>query len=522
MSVSFPTRACRPASALGTRLARRIRRMRSEDGFVMIIVLGVLVVAGLLAVAAFTAANSDINLSHRDATQKQAYYAALAGIQEYEYQMQANPNYWETCKTPSGEVPQEANERYEVALLPASTAPSSLKECSTAKPFESMIESKGAAVNTFRIESTGYAGKDKRTLVATFQVTGFLNYVYYTNYETEDPGLYSKSAGCAKKKYSERPGNCVSIQFTSGDAVNGPMHTNDAADVCGAASFGRKGHSPADVVEMNGGTYNFGGCSGTPTYNTSTGTFSTKGAELLPPTSDTTLGAYVEAEDEFSGVTHIVMHGTEKTLTVTNSAKEVKTIPWPKNGLIYVHSGSGACSYSYKPENSDNSEEEAKETNCGNVYVSGTYSESLTIGAEDDLIINGSITPTSVTTMGEAPPGTVALGLIANNYVRIYHPLEGEENGPGSLKNPWIYAAILSTNHSFVVDNYAEGKALGNLNVYGAIAQDYRGIVGTTGGTGYIKNYVYDERLAVNEPPYFLSPLNAGWKVARETAPTKG
>jgi Tfp pilus assembly protein PilX len=520
MSVTIPAIVRHPATVLRTRVARHAGGARSEEGFIMIVVLGVLVVAGLLAVAAFTAANSDINLSHRDATEKQAYYAALAGVQEYEYQMQANPDYWETCKTPSGEVPQEANEHYEVKLLVASTSPEGT--CSTSKPFETMIESKGAAVNTFRIESTGSAGKNKRSLVATFQVTGFLNYVYYTNYETEDPGLYSTSSGCSKKKYSERPGNCVSIRFTSGDAVNGPMHTNDAADVCGAATFGRKGHNPPDVVEMNGGTYNEGGCSGTPTYNTSSGTFSTKGAELLPPTSDTTLGAYVEKEDEFSGVTHIVMNGAAKTLTVTNSAKEVKTIPWPKNGLVYVHSGSGACSYNYEPKNSDNSEEETKETNCGNVYVSGTYSESLTIGAEDDLIINGSITPTSVKTMGEAPSGTVALGLIANNYVRMYHPVSGGNNATGTLYNPWVYAAILSTNHSFVVDNFAEGEELGNLNVYGAIAQDYRGIVGTTAGTGYIKNYNYDERLAVDEPPYFLSPLNAGWKVARETAPTGG
>jgi len=96
-------------------------------------------------------------------------------------------------------------------------------------------------------------------------------------------------------------------------------------------------------------------------------------------------------------------------------------------------------------------------------------------------------------------------------------------HGWGSMENPWIYAAILSTTHSFVVDNYNCGaKQLGNLNVYGAIAQNYRGIVGTVGATGYIKDYKYDSRLAVDEPPYFLSPLNAGWKVARETAPSGG
>jgi len=158
------------------------------------------------------------------------------------------------------------------------------------------------------------------------------------------------------------------------------------------------------------------------------------------------------------------------------------------------------------------------------VYVSGTYSKPITIAAEEDLIINGNIYPTSVTTLGEAPTGTDTLGLIAGHYVRIYHPVtntncEKAENAEGSLKNPWIYAAILSTNHSFAVDNFECGNQLGNLNVYGAIAQRFRGIVGLVGESGYIKNYKYDERLAVDEPPYFLNPINAGWKVARETAP---
>jgi Tfp pilus assembly protein PilX len=512
----------------------------------MIVAIGVMFVTGLLTIAAFTAANGDIHLSHESSSQKQAYYAALAGIQQYEYQMQVNPDYWETCKTPNGTVSEGSSERYEIKPLVASTAPASIKECSTSKPFESMIQSNGAAANTFRIESTGYAGNNTRSLVGTFQVSGFLNYVYYTNYETEDPGLYpqekSAPSGCAKKFYAERPSGCTSIQFTTGDAVNGPMHTNDAADVCGGATFGRPGQSPADKVEINGGTYG-SGCSGTPTYYTGTGGTSgeyTKGKELIPPQSDSTLGAYVEKEYEFTGVTHITLNGT--VMTVENK-KETKVLSWPKNGLVFVRRNkSQACGYEYHAEGADSSTEVSEEANCGTVYVSGKYTESLTIGAENNLVINGSIYPSSVENkIGSAPSGTVALGLIANEYVRIYHPITeeecetkfghyncsgGGENAEGSLKSPWIYAAILSTQHSFVVDNNGSGEPLGNLNVYGAIAQDYRGIVGTGTSTkistGYLKNYIYDERLAVDEPPYFLSPLNAGWKVARETAPKAG
>ena len=64
-----------------------------------------------------------------------------------------------------------------------------------------MIESKGALANTFRVESTGCAGVSGLTscegqpkttvavhkIVATFQVTGFLDFIYFTNFETEDP-----------------------------------------------------------------------------------------------------------------------------------------------------------------------------------------------------------------------------------------------------------------------------------------------------------------------------------------------
>jgi hypothetical protein len=92
-------------------------------------------------------------------------------------------------------------------------------------------------------------------------------------------------------------------------------------------------------------------------------------------------------------------------------------------------------------------------------------------------------------------------------------------NDTGSLTNPTIYAAILAVNHSFIVDNYDCGNQLGTLHVYGAIAQLYRGPVGTGGGggTGYLKDYNYDDRLATTEPPYFLNPVSAHWFVSRQT-----
>jgi hypothetical protein len=664
-----------------TTLHRALSHARAQDGVTIIIAMGVMLVTSLLMAAAFVAAEGDIHLSHTDTAQKEAYYAALAGIQEFEYQMQVNPDYWETCGKPTNTLPQEPGSSYKVKILPANSAPTGTTECSTSNPFGTVIESTGLAANTFRIESVGYAGKkpeEHHAIIATLKVTGFLNFIYYTNHEDEDPALYSAPTTCKNPNtyYPETESSgCQRIEFATGDAINGPMHTNDAACVGGSASFGRNGHVPPDAIEFYRGLNSK--CGGTGTYYTATKTY-TKGELLTPPTSDASLEAYATEENKFSGVTILVLNGAANTITVTNGGS-TKTIEWPSNGLIYVkQSPSGSCEYTYTPLKSDGSEEAKTETNCANVYVSGTYSKSLTIGSADDVIIKGETYP--VGNLGGEPTGTATLGLIANNYVRIYHPVERtyevkhyipehksatneicgtviklngkttnnekevtnlsstsslsvgmEVSGPGiasgakitqiksstvivlsknatktatseltffasnglvyyeainecvanpesgyifheseledserchefkgkeetylgkglcestenvnecdaenlnekedtthgwgSLSNPWIYAAILSTTHSFVVDNYNCGEKLGDLHVYGAIAQNYRGIVGTGGGTGYFKDYKYDERLAVDEPPYFLSPLNAGWKIARETSPSGG
>jgi type II secretory pathway pseudopilin PulG len=506
-------------------------RLGEERGFTMLATVGVMFVTSMLMTAAFVTATGDSHSSFRDTSSKQAYYAAVAGIQQYEYELQANPDYWQTCKAPGGTLPEESNERYEITLLPAKGA----TECSTSSPFASMIETTGSVANTFRIESTGYAGPASRSVVATFEVAGFLDYIYFTNYEQGDPKVFGTSSECEKKYYSEwsaKKLGCTQIEFTTGDSINGPMHTNDAADVGGSATFGREGHTPKDVVEINGGTYPQSSCKEmSAKFYTASGCY-TKGITMPPPENDTSLGFYVEPENTFEGVTYLELKGSEGTEGKiaakwwnSKGVEETKTINWPKNGLIYVKENPNvACTFEFKNSNADEKSETEKEKGCGTVYVKGTYKKSLTIAGEDELVINGEIYPTSVaSSLGSAPTGTATLGLIASKYVRVYHECNrGSQTNGTSLANPWIYAAILSTAHSFIVDQYDCGAQLGKLHIYGAIAQNYRGTVGTSGGTGYLKDYKYDERLATEEPPYYLAPLKAGWKIGRLTAPAAG
>jgi hypothetical protein len=94
--------------------------------------------------------------------------------------------------------------------------------------------------------------------------------------------------------------------------------------------------------------------------------------------------------------------------------------------------------------------------------------------------------------------------------------------GP-SINSVEIDAAIMSLQHSFIVDNYNCGTPRGTLTVKGAIAQKFRGPVGTGGAavaTGYVKSYSYDDRFRVANPPYFLDPVQSSWRKIRFTEQT--
>ena len=45
----------------------------------------------------FYAISGDIHIGTDNLASKRAYDAANAGVQAYLYQMNQNPNYWETC-----------------------------------------------------------------------------------------------------------------------------------------------------------------------------------------------------------------------------------------------------------------------------------------------------------------------------------------------------------------------------------------------------------------------------------------
>ncbi len=522
-------------------LLRRLRRrfVADDRGFTMVTVSLSMMVLGLFAVGAWGAANNDLKVGRGDQDRKRAYEAAQAGVEWYSYQLQRDPTYWTKCAT----IPADANgpapvslegasgsptwrrvidadgasqtlEQFRVEILKVKTSTGTTVQCNTANPDTTALED-----GSLRIRVTGRANGRYRSIIATYRRTGFLSFIYFTQWETQDP-IISGASNCDRPR-STRGSGCVTIQFQNADKIKGPMHTNDESVVtCGSPTFGRAGR--ADNWEVSGPAPGYIQACGayTPTFN---------GPKILPagtltmPDGNGNL-ATLAGSWTFTGQTCLVFK-TDNTVDIyknqswtTNKRVDCTGTPEnrpltganaPPNGVIYV-TGSGTCGYSKQEDYSNPS-------TCGDVAVSGTYGSSVTIGASNDIIVNGDL----------IHGGDAMAGLIAANFVRIYHPFVNRTSSScGSALSyapiKRVDAAILALQHSFVVDNYDCGSAIADpLTVNGAIAQYYRGTVGTGSGTtistGYAKDYNYDDRLRFRSPPNFLDPVETRWEIVRKS-----
>lgn len=574
-------------------------RPTAEDGFTMVVAIAAMVLVLMMSVAAYTAIQGNLPLVAHDSLQKQAYQAAEAGVQSYLFDLDQNSEFWTQCVPSSSTginlsgstastraVPGSSNEQYAIELMPAN----GYTACSTSNPVNTMIQASGNGAGTLRIRVTGYAGGVSRRIVANLREQSFLDYVWFTNYETSDPivqvaNAYASgsdktieppyqctltpSTGCGSNystaitgatkqcgqyrfppsgggsttgydresnsvAVSGNPGvfykngtsySCDEISFISADSINGPFHTNDEAQVCGTPTFGR---STADNIEFGYSTPYSQGCSGTPKIK---GNLIAPSENLQPPPSNSSLESIATAT--YTGTTCIALNASGYQYAQpgqgTNASKPScfssglswTSVPsYPTNGVLYV--ANGTCTLTYDVENVSYT----GNTGCGTVYVSGVDGSPLTIAAENDVVIDGNLTYSNSSSM---------LGLIANNFVRIYHPVGSQPLGTNT--NPCtssssnvssginsgitINAMMLSLQHSIIVDQYNCGAAMGALTVNGGLAQDFRGAVGTETGngsvvTGYAKNYNYDDRLRYEEPPHFINPVEGSWRVQRE------
>jgi type II secretory pathway pseudopilin PulG len=553
------------------------RRSPGEQGFALITVLLALTALLALSVAAVSYGVGSQTLSRRDQNWNAALSAAEAGIDDFVFRLNENSNYFlfsDSNPPPDGNL---AFSQY--VPVPGGDTISTFRY--------STDTSQIAADGTILITSTGQVGTTRRTVQATLRRRTFIDYLYYTDYETLDPAMYTgplytgdstytpaeATTNCTRYAYASpgRGSGCTEINFISADAVNGPLHSNDSFLVCGSPHF-------------NGDTSTSWNKSSQPRYRTNSGcspnspVFANPGdpkylSNLAMPPSNSSIKTETAAGNGgclFTGPTSITLNSDGTITTTSPFSQQVNggcvangTGALPDNGVIYVQSVPSAsgdpnfasgCPYSSPahPLPAVLVTNDANQYGCrdGDVFVQGQLLGQLTIAAANNVVITGNITYNGGTS------GTSLLGLVANNFVQVRHPVQlqtttynpaqsGQPSGcgasfdrtdyirnsqgkyvqricsanlTGAQSNPTIDAAIIAVNHSFTVPYWQRGDGLGTLTVTGAIAQRFRGPVGTNSGgsvvTGYAKSYVYDQRLKYLSPPKFLDPVASAWGVA--------
>jgi hypothetical protein len=157
-------------------------------------------------------------------------------VDDYSYRLQQDSNYFNYSRT---NPPTPAN--------PAFTGWQTIPGPANQGQFH-YEPVWSASQGTVTLTSTGRVRGVQRTIQAVLRRSGFLEYLYLTDFESLDPesGYYSNpataTAQCSKYWWQNRPDppTWVRISFVTGDEINGPMHTNDTISVSGTPRFNGK------------------------------------------------------------------------------------------------------------------------------------------------------------------------------------------------------------------------------------------------------------------------------------------
>lgn len=563
---------------------RAIRRGR-DDGMALItvVIFGTVLVMLVATAAAF--AGSGAMKSRTDDDWNAAMAAAYAGLEDYKARL-ANDNTYVQYRNPSSPFSSTSTGVLPPTSNPAFSGWAQVPSGDPSSPSRSYFRydvdnSQYATTGVVRLRSTGKVGTEVRTIVVNVRQTGFIDFLYFTDFEVKDPDQSNTACETSSGKpnyawyYSTNThdSNCTEIQFGANDTINGPLHSNDTLLICGSTFNG-----PVTTSNPKAPFYSkASGCSnptfnkGTPTLDATIGMPQTNGQMKLETRLDVdsvkrpgclytgptvitfTSNGKMNVKSPFTQFTQISGDPASKTLSTKDNpmcgipgtgagqlgSVDGATIDVIPQNLVYVQdvpsgttdangwapntwpanftctnsptTGTGwkIGSVQYPLTNETVPAANPSHYNClkGDVYVQGTVHGQITVAAQNYIYITGDITYQDST--------KDILGLVGNNAVWVWNPFNG--NTPLLAKDRTIYAAILSVAHTFMVQNYDKGTAKrGTLNIYGAIAQEYRGTVGTAGspGTGYDKNYSYDPRFKYTAPPKFLSPVSTSYGVS--------
>lgn len=557
----------------------RRSRWQQDEGVSLILAMAISFIMLIVVSTVIRSSLAGFEGSVQDERWQSALAAADSGVEDYLYRLNQDGNYWRFSAT---NPPPESNPALTGGEAPLPGAPN--PATFSYEPDTSDLASQGV----IRLTATGTVDGQSREVDVTLRRRSFLDYLYFTDLETMDPVLYPPGDEeqeadwaqdhCTRYAWAtpSRSSLCEDITFFEGsgftDRINGPLHTNDTMRIEGEVEFngdtssshrlpgdkdGTTACPPPRYVDTGGGDPQFANACD-PAYGRllqmppnnqklrrhADHTAGQTGCLFTGPTLIELSGDRMRVESPFTHDSGCIADGTWQALPA-NGVVYVQNVPASPDDANYTSGCPGGHPFAAELSNGPRT---ADDYGCrdGDVFLWGELDGQLTIAAENDVNL---VWDTTVADLA----GDDILGLVADNFVQVYHPqrrgygYRWEWDDRGNREGRWvlrygeigvnvpprfhdmgnnkvwrnvtIHAAILGIRHSFRVSAHRDGDSLGKLNVTGVIAQRYRGPVGTfnrsagRSESGYEKNYVYDERLRYLSPPHFLDPVESAWEV---------
>jgi type II secretory pathway pseudopilin PulG len=241
-----------------TSILRIARRLRNDDGIALPVVIGLTIVMLLAIGTAMKVASGGIQKADNDQDATGALAAAYAGIEEYQSRL-ANDSTYQKLGNPAAPFTIATGSNTSVTLPTGPTANAAFG-VGTGGTWASVPGSDGTASFRYEIDnsdyqtkgvlhlrSTGRVGNVTRSVVADLKQEGFIDYLYFTDYEVQDPAYsgvttvdINNVSVCERYGYASptRPGGCGTIQFGAFDVFTGPVRSNDQMTICGTTFQG--------------------------------------------------------------------------------------------------------------------------------------------------------------------------------------------------------------------------------------------------------------------------------------------
>jgi Tfp pilus assembly protein PilX len=335
-------------------MTRALRALRNDEGIALAAVVGIGMVLTVLVASMLTLSTSGAVKSGTDRDASNATAAAYAGLADYQSRITANNAYESyglltSFNANSYFVGTNSNPAFGTTASGTSGTWAQVINSGGKESYRYEVDnSQFAASGTLRLRVTGRAGTVTRSLVANLRGTGFINYLYFTDYESQNPAITGETYTATNHTtplcisqhltdvgYSATTA-CTPVQFGTNDVLSGPIRTNDEFTICGS-EFKQSVQSTAPT----GAYVKPGGCSNavfdsSPKQTQNVGSLpmpATNGAMLQETRSDLTATTVPRPGCLYTGPTSITFNSSG-TMTVISPWTKATQIAIATNGVM--------------------------------------------------------------------------------------------------------------------------------------------------------------------------------------------